>query len=109
MDLFIRDLVYPTFWNTKTKFYPTLSIYLDFSKAFDKVDIGILAYEMKDLGICGTLGKYIHTFFFYRRRFVIVDGTISKVSQVKSGVPQGTVLGPILFLLLINDIDKLVL
>ena len=82
------------------------SIYLDFSKAFDKVDIGILCHKMKLLGICGTLAKWIHSFLTNRKQFVLVNGSISEVSWVKSGVPQGTVLGPILFLILINDIDK---
>ena len=82
------------------------SIYLDFSKAFDKVDIDILCHKMKLLGICGTLAKWIHSFLTNRKQFVLVNGSISEISWVKSGVPQGTVLGPILFLILIYDIDK---
>ena len=82
------------------------SIYLDFSKAFDKVDIGILCHKMKSLGITGTLAKWIHNFLTNRKQHILVNGTISKPSEVKSGVPQGTVLGPILFLILINDIDQ---
>ena len=81
------------------------SIYLDFSKAFDKVDIGILCHKLKGLGISGKLGILIHNFLTNRKQTVLANGVKSKPSDVKSGVPQGTVLGPILFLILINDID----
>ena len=81
-------------------------IYLDFLKAFDKVDIGILLRKAKGLGITGKLGRWINSFLTGRQQVVLVNGKKSQVSDVISGVPQGTVLGPILFLIYISDISE---
>jgi len=81
-------------------------IYLDFAKAFDKVDHGILMHKLKKVNVSGKVGVWINNFLTNRTQQVTVEGQLSSQSKVISGVPQGTVLGPLLFLILISDIDK---
>ena len=81
-------------------------IYLDFAKAFDKVDIGITLRKLNQMGIGGNLGRWLFSFLNGRTQTVIVDGRCSRPGPVLSGVPQGSVLGPLLFLILLGDIDE---
>ena len=81
-------------------------VFLDFAKAFDKVDHGILLHKIKTLGITGKLGIWIHAFLTGRLQSVSVDGHRSEETKVISGVPQGSVLGPLLFLIYIGDIGE---
>jgi ribonuclease P/MRP protein subunit RPP40 len=79
-------------------------IMLDYSKAFDKINHSILLFKLRKLGISGNLAKWIGHFLLNRTQRVSINGYLSQPSQVTSGVPQGTILGPILFLIYIADI-----
>ena len=84
----------------------TDTIYLDFAKAFDKVDHNILCHKIKRLGISGKIGIWIREFLTGRYQQVAANGVLSQPASVISGVPQGTVLGPILFIIMIDDLDS---
>ena len=85
------------------------AIYLDYAKAFDKVDHQLLLSKLQLYSFHSKIIKWIESFLTNRSQQVIVDGHMSITAPIISGVPQGTVLGPILFLIFINDIASCVL
>ena len=82
-------------------------IYLDFQKAFDTVPHHRLLTKLKSYGIQGKLLGWINSFLTGREQRVVLNGTSSERAHVSSGIQQGSVLGPILFTICINDLPDI--
>ncbi|XP_065664351.1 uncharacterized protein LOC136086037 [Hydra vulgaris] len=98
--------------NTSTlnldKGLPVDNIYLDFEKAFDKVPPDYLLLKLKAYGINGSILSWIRNFLTNRRQRVMINGNYSDWVSVKSGVPQGSVLSALLFIIYVNDIPNII-
>ena len=83
-----------------------VGVFVDLRKAFDTVDHNILLRKLDYCGIRGMANEWFCSYLKKRKQFVSIENNMSSVKEILTGVPQGSVLGPLLFLIYINDLHK---
>jgi hypothetical protein len=101
----IMDLVQQIEANRDGKLH-TVALFLDLKKAFDTVCHQVLLGKLENYGCRGIALRLFSSYLENRQQFTVANGGVSSVNEIAYGVPQGSILGPLLFLIYINDIDK---
>ena len=83
-----------------------VSIFLDLKKAYDTVDHDILLSKLSAFGICGKTHCWFKTYLKNRKQFCYVEGQESSTNRIVCGIPQGSCLGPLLFIIYMNDFER---